>query len=102
MQPAKAHSSHEFTKSRICSILAEKKICQILPASPRPTKFSKFSLRLEEFGKFSVRLKEFSFRLRFLLEEARSIYSEFHLIWTQELGYFELDLGLLRSQMASM
>ena len=29
-------------------------------------------------------------------------YSVFHLIWTQELGYCELDLGLLRSQRASM
>ena len=30
------------------------------------------------------------------------IYSVFQLIWTQEWGYCELDLGLLRSQRASM
>ena len=29
-------------------------------------------------------------------------YSVFHLIWTQEWGYCEVDLGLLRSQRASM
>ena len=36
------------------------------------------------------------------LEDSHVNYRVFHLIWTQEWGYCELDLGLLRSQRASM
>ena len=40
--------------------------------------------------------------LIWLTENEKNNYSVFHLIWTQEWGYCELDLGLLRSQRASM